>query len=107
MLRRPKASDSESDLLAFQEQFLASKEKPAVSLVGGREGKRRELSGERDVVQLEGERALLAPLVKSCRDMQTSCPFVPCEGPPSTETAQLPTAKRSKFKESRQRHDVS
>lgn len=103
MLQRPKASDSESDLLAFQEQFLASKEKPAVSLVGGRGGKRKELPGERDIVQLEGERALLAPLAKTHKPV--SCSFL-CEGPPSVDTVQLPTAKRSKFKESRQRHDV-
>lgn len=77
MLQRPKASDSESDLLAFQEQFLASKEKPAVSLVGGRGGKRKELPGERDIVQLEGERALLAPLVTSCKNIQTCFLLIP------------------------------
>ena len=55
MLRRPKAEDTESDLLGFQERFLASGERPSVSLAGQSVvGKRKQRSDERDVVQLGG-----------------------------------------------------
>ena len=55
MLRRPKAGETEQDLLDFEERFLASGEKPSVSLAGDGVGsKRKQAPGERDVVQLGG-----------------------------------------------------
>ena len=74
MLRRPKASDTEEDLLSLQESFLASGELPSAAFFGSRQAptakkkvqvgeKRRDHGGEeemtvdeavleRDVVQL-------------------------------------------------------
>ena len=56
MLRRPKVGETEQDLLALQEHFLASGEKSAVSLSGELEGvgSKRKQRPERDVVQLGG-----------------------------------------------------
>ena len=64
MLKRPSATDTEEDLLAFQESFLASGSKPAASVAArSRVGdKRKQLQQEdrseereRDVVQLQSE----------------------------------------------------
>lgn len=64
MLKRPSAADTEEDLLAFQQSFLASGSKPAASVAAGsRVGeKRKQLQqgehygeGERDVVRLQSE----------------------------------------------------
>ena len=55
MLRRPKAGETEQDLLDFEKRFLASGETPSVSLAGDGVGsKRKQAPGERDVVQLGG-----------------------------------------------------
>ena len=52
MLRRPKRGETEEDLLCFQEQFLASGQRSAVSLAGeGAKNKRKQPSV---VAQLEG-----------------------------------------------------
>lgn len=68
MLQRPKATDTEEDLLALQESFLASGHRPAASVVSsahaqghaaGRKRPQGELDletrtrRERDVVQLQ------------------------------------------------------
>ena len=64
MLKRPSAADTEEDLLAFQQSFLASGSKPAASVAArSRVGeKRKQLQqgehsreGERDVVRLQSE----------------------------------------------------
>ena len=64
MLKRPSATDTEEDLLTFQQSFLASGSKPAASVAAGsRVGeKRKQLQqgehsgeGERDVVRLQSE----------------------------------------------------
>ena len=64
MLRRPRATDTEEDLLVFQESFLASGGKPAVSVVSSSSGttakageKRRQGSTqpEKDVVHMQTE----------------------------------------------------
>lgn len=58
MLKRPKATDTEEDLLALQESFLSSRSKPSASVVSRAGEKRRQQgeegagSRERDVVQL-------------------------------------------------------
>ena len=60
MLKRPKATDTEEDLLALQESFLSSGNKPSASVVSRAGEKRRQQpeegatggSRERDVVQL-------------------------------------------------------
>lgn len=55
MLRRPRAGETEQDLLDFQEKFLASREKASVSLVAKPVGvKRKQRTDERDVVSLTG-----------------------------------------------------
>ena len=65
MLKRPSATDTEEDLLAFQESFLASGSKPAASVAArSRVGEKRKQTvqqedrseeRERDVVQLQSE----------------------------------------------------
>ena len=69
MIRRPKATDTEEDLLKFQKTFLESNENPSAVLQHGsddssglRVGKKRSQYGgdvpqqqERDVVQLQTE----------------------------------------------------
>ena len=64
MLKRPSVADTEEDLLAFQQSFLASGSKPAASVAArSRVGEKRkqlqqgEHSGERerDVVRLQSE----------------------------------------------------
>ena len=67
MLRRPKATDTEEDLLAFQEKFMSSGESPSASVKAGdkiRAGSKRDTKHysedavqSRDVVdiKLEGE----------------------------------------------------
>ena len=59
MLKRPKATDTEEDLLTLQESFLSSGSKPSASMVSRVGEKRRQQleeegagSRERDVVQL-------------------------------------------------------
>ena len=55
MLRRPKAGETEQDLLDFEKSFFASGERPSVSLAGDDVGnKRKQAPGERDVVELGG-----------------------------------------------------
>ena len=54
MLRRPKPRETEEDLLALQEQFLASRDRPSANIVNtgaARIGEKRR-QAERDVVQL-------------------------------------------------------
>ena len=50
MFGRPRAGETEEDLLSFQESFLSSGESPSASLAG----KKRQGPVERDVVQLGG-----------------------------------------------------
>ena len=50
MIRRPKATDTEEDLLALQESFLASGSEPAASIAD--RVKTGEKRGGRDVVQM-------------------------------------------------------
>ena len=59
--RRPKASDTEEDLLAFQDSFLSSGKRPSASLKVQTGEKRKSTeeekanSGRRDFVVLESE----------------------------------------------------
>ena len=58
MFRRPKAGETEEDLLALQEKFIASSERSSVSLAEESAGsKRKQRTADersRDVVQLGG-----------------------------------------------------
>lgn len=74
MLPRPKPGESESDLLKFQNQFLASKASPAVKVVkkadkrrgdGGSGVERLPLQHDRDVVSLDGK--LISDFFTPCR----------------------------------------
>lgn len=73
MFSRPGTEDTESDLLRFQEEFLAGRLNPSATVVrSNNEGESRPLSAggkrvspsapeiERDVVTLEGNRCLIA-----------------------------------------------
>ena len=64
MFKRPKAGDTEEDLLEFQRQFLAEKTQPSASVVSKAGDKRKtdipenssaEGTSKRDIVQLEGK----------------------------------------------------
>ena len=81
MIRRPKATDTEDDLLAFQEKFLSSGEKPSASVdaqrkvkVGSKrlqqasQGTTETLSQARDVVdlQMEGYFSLYSAMSDTC-----------------------------------------
>ena len=57
MLKRPKPGEDEDDLLEFQKQFLAQKEKPSANVVK----ETGDNQGKRDVVKLEGYFAILMP----------------------------------------------
>lgn len=101
MLRRPKAEDTESDLLAFQERFLASGEKPSVPLaaesVGG---KRKQRPDERDMVQLGGMIIRSRPyIIPEVHVFSSRTDLPPAVGKGA------PTTKRSKFKQ-KQDHNV-
>lgn len=73
MFSRPGTEDTESDLLRFQEEFLAGRLNPSATVVrSNNEGENRPASAggkrvspsapevERDVVTLEGNRCLIA-----------------------------------------------
>lgn len=100
MLRRPKVGDTESDLLALQERFLVSGEKPSVSLaaesVGG---KRKQRPDERDVVQLGGMIVFSPSIHISLKYIFSRTDLPPAVG------KGVPTTKRSKFKQ-KQDHNV-
>lgn len=57
MAIRPKATDTEEDLLAFQSTFLSSGERPAASLKRKAAGESSSMEGVRDVVRLSDEGA--------------------------------------------------
>lgn len=48
MIRRPKPGEDEEDILRFQEEFLASQQKPAVNI-------KRIKKPDRDVVTIQGK----------------------------------------------------
>lgn len=60
MASRPKRGETEEDLLEFQQQFLASRDTPSVTVIrasrdGGRErGQTESTTVQRDVVDLQG-----------------------------------------------------
>lgn len=67
MIRRPKATETEEDLLVFQDKFLSAGEKPSVSVSKAQVGSKRVQQGEssrsedrqeRDVVNLQVEGTL-------------------------------------------------
>lgn len=82
MLRRPKPTDSEADLLRDQEQFLISGAPSAASVLRRPDKRRGELSGEkgghtaesegsqRDVVTIEGKGLLLFDLLMGYRKLR-------------------------------------
>lgn len=84
MLRRPKSTDSEADLLREQERFLKSGA-PAAASVIRRPDKRRGEAGEgegcaeengesqRDVVTIEGSKSLLLSYIFEKFNIQISC----------------------------------
>lgn len=92
MIKRPKPSDTEEDLLSFQESFLASGGAPSAAVAGRSEAG----AGEgRDVVRMEvaGVSVLDLQLISCDRSLPAGC-----LGGGGMAKPQLP-AKRSKFKE--------
>ena len=67
MLKRPSAQDTEEDILKLQEEFLASKASPGVSIVKKPE-KRKSHEGSsseaRDTVSLKGVELFLEAILK-------------------------------------------
>ena len=66
MLRRPRAGETEQDLLAFQESFISSGEQPAVSLAGGDGAgnkRKKRIESDRDIVELGGRAICIRPRV--------------------------------------------
>ena len=87
MFGRPRARETEEDLLSFQESFLSSGESPSASLAG----KKRQGPVERDVVQLGG--------VALCNSVSREL----CLGLlPDDGASGVSPAKRSRFKQRQQ-----
>ena len=57
-MERPKLGEDEDELLKFQEEFLASKAKPAATVVRKTE-KRKSGETTRDVVQMDSKSSLI------------------------------------------------
>ena len=103
MIRRPKATDTEEDLLAFQGSFLSSGSKPSASLkvVAGEKRKKHQTftchqteEETRDVVRLENEGCLYAN--KLILLLYVLSPIV------VKVDGGRPQTKRSKFREGRE-----
>lgn len=106
MIRRPKAGDTEQDLLAFQERFLASRGSPSASIVGGsKAGDKRPIARtvDRDVVRLRtsgtqtgsGSMQPLNNVILVICSLRRYC-FVPTgRGPSTVQKIQVQREKRS------------
>lgn len=111
MLRRPKPTDSEADLLREQERFLSSGA-PAAASVVRRPDKRRgeaggggELNGEdeeqhRDVVTIEGKRASVCLLKWQLYKLDVKHVF-PLDLPDQLPSLTPAPPKKSRFKAAR------
>ena len=56
MIPRPKAGESEEDLLKFQQEFLRDKTRSSATVVASGDQKRKQTHGSaRDIVQMEGK----------------------------------------------------